>query len=548
MLIALIILPLLFSVGCRFADRRSDRARDRLALLGGALELALALAAALLLPDHTVTVFGIPLFALDGFRRVYTVVISAVWMATIIFSDEYLATNPRRGSYDVFTMLTLGLMMGEFLSASLSGGVLFLGGMSYTCYVWMKHELTPEARRMGRQFLRTATVGTISAVIGLVILYGLYGTTVFSRLPAAVAAGKTTWLHDLAGGLLLIGFGARAGMVPFHGWLTNAHPVPAPGSALLSGVVTKSGIWGILAMSCYLFRGDPIWGTAIVLFGTVTMTLGALLALLSSNLKRTLACSSISQIGFILVGIGAMELLRPLDASAAGFAANGVLLHMVNHSLFKLVLFLCAGVVVMRLHALELNDIRGFGRNKPMLLIAFLLGGLGIAGVPLTSGFISKTLLHDAIVESAALSGGWLTAVEWLFLLSGGMTLAYMGKLFVVLFVEKHPTRQAEFNEMRRYAKPHNKALIFLTALVIPALGCTANWTMDAVADIGTDFFHTDVLGFAAIYYTPETLEGAAISIGFGILLYAAVVRLIMRKNGSYRDCTGYRFREKSKN
>ena len=116
-----------------------------------------------------------------------------------------------------------------------------------------------------------------------------------------------------------------------------------------------------------------------------------------------------SQIGFILVGIGMMGLLGEQN----GTAARGVLLHMVNHSLFKLVLFLCAGVVFVNLHALRLDDIRGFGRKKPLLHAAFLLGAAGIAGVPLLNGFVSKSLLHEAIVEYGG--GALMTGVEWIF-------------------------------------------------------------------------------------------------------------------------------------
>ena len=125
------------------------------------------------------------------------------------------------------------------------------------------------------------------------------------------------------------------------------------------------------------------------------MFLGALLAIFSTNLKRTLACSSLSQIGFIMVGVG----LQGLCAGENGLAAYGTIQHMVNHSLFKLVLFLCAGVVAMNAHALSLNEVRGFGRKKPLLHFCFLMGMLGIAGIPGLSGYASKSLLHEGLLE-----------------------------------------------------------------------------------------------------------------------------------------------------
>ena len=538
MLLTLILLPLLFALVCHFVGKRSEAACGHVALLGTALELAAVIAVSLQ-PDHSLmpglALLGLELtLTLDGFRRVYILVIAFLWLMTTLFSGEYMAHYPSRRRYYTFNLATLGLMMGEFMSQSLAQAYVFLVLMTAACSVWMRHERTPDANRSTDSFVRTACIGCGAGLVGLILLYVLLGTTELSALRAAAAGYPNRGLLYAAGGCLLLCFGARAGMVPMHSWLTNTHPLPAPGSALVSGVITKSGIWGVLALSCYLFPGDFAWGVTVLVLGAITMLTGAVLALLSVNLKRTLACSSVSQIGFILVGVGMMDMLG--QSTDAALAANGVLLHMVNHSLFKLVLYTCAGVVVMNLHKLELNEIRGFGRNKPLLMLAFLLGALGIAGVPGFSGYISKTLLHESIVEGTVHFGGWLTAVEWLFLLSGGMTLAYMTKLFVALFVEKHPTQQAEFDEKKPYLRPLSALVLLLPALLIPVLGCTAPWTMDQIAGIGTDFFHTDAAGLSAHYFTWENLRGAVVSVAIGAALYVLVVRGLLRKNGRYKD------------
>ena len=211
-----------------------------------------------------------------------------------------------------------------------------------------------------------------------------------------------------------------SGQRPAHIWLPKAHPVaPAPASALLSGILTKVGMFGILVLTSYLFLWDSGWGSLILILGVCTMVIGAVLALFSIDLKRTLACSSVSQIGFILVGVGMSGLLGEENA----LAIRGSLLHMVNHSLIKLALFMAAGVVFMNVHKLDLNEIRGFGRKKPLLNGIFLMGALGIGGIPLWNGYISKTLIHESIVEylellkEGAVSGmfdaGALKAVEW---------------------------------------------------------------------------------------------------------------------------------------
>ena len=289
-------------------------------------------------------------------------------------------------------------------------------------------------------------------------------------------------------------------------------------------------MWGILAVSCNVFRYDAAWGCVVLALGTVTMLLGAVLAVFSVDLKRTLACSSMSQIGFILVGIGMMGLLGEQN----GTAARGVLLHMVNHSLFKLVLFLCAGVVFVNLHALRLDDIRGFGRKKPLLHAAFLLGAAGIAGVPLLNGFVSKSLLHEAIVEYGG--GALMTGVEWIFLFSGGLTAAYMTKLYIALFWEKHPTRQAEFDAMCRYCSPAASVALGLSALTLPVLGLTARFSMRKITEVGLDFFHVGQAEPFPALLTAENLKGAAISLAIGAAVYLLLVRPVLRRNGSYVD------------
>jgi hydrogenase-4 component B len=355
-----------------------------------------------------------------------------------------------------------------------------------------------------------------------------------------------------AGLLMLFGFGAKAGCFPLHIWLPKAHPVaPAPASALLSGILTKAGVFGIIILSCVMFAGDGNWGLLIAILGLVTMFLGALLAVFSVNLKRTLACSSVSQIGFIMTGIG-MSCLLSWAGEGNLLAVRGAFLHMVNHSLIKLVLFLCAGAVFMNIHQLELNDIRGFGRKKPALCFCFAMGALGIGGIPLWNGYVSKTLLHESIVEYGKLleegrilaegargaspalldtmiSHDFWKGAEWVFLFTGGMTVAYMLKLFVALFVDRHPKRQAEFDQMSsRYMTPLSRAVLVGAAAILPVLGMVPYMTMNRIGDMGQEFFGGSGHVHEVSYFSFANLKGGLISIGIGVLLYAGVVRTLL--------------------
>lgn len=534
--VCLVFLPMLMGAVCRLIGKEHKKARNLTAILTGIAEFALSIL--LLLrgsaPVSIGQVCGAGLhFEIDGFRKIYAVVISLMWMMTLLFSNEYFAHYHNRTRYYFYNLLTLGATMGVFFAADLFTALIFFEVMSFTSFTWVIHEETPDATRAANTYLAVAVIGGLAALMGLFLLQHKFGTTEISRLYELAAASGDRGTLYAAGGCILFGFGAKAGMFPLHIWLPKAHPVaPAPASALLSGVLTKSGVFGILAISCNLFRYDPAWGTLMLILGTATMLLGAILALCSVDLKRTLACSSMSQIGFILVGIGMMGLLGEEGA----LAARGTLLHMMNHSLFKLVLFMCAGVVFMNLHELDLNDIRGFGRKKPVLMIAFLLAAAGIGGVPLLNGYVSKTLLHESIVEGTAVYGGALKLVEWLFLISGGLTVAYMTKLFVAVFVEKHPTRQNEFDENKKYMNPVSSAVLIASAVLLPILGLTADHSMNAIAELGTDFFQTGSLQHAVSYLSLENLKGAAISIVIGAAVYLLVIRLPMRKDGRYRN------------
>ena len=525
-----VLFPMVMAFAAYFAGRKGQRAGVATGVISLAFSLMVALG-----PDMTVSLpllTGLKL-TVDGFRRVYIVIICLMWAMTLLLSPEYFRHHHHVGRYYFFNLLTLGATLGVFLAADLYTTFVFFEIMSFTSFTWVIQEETPGAIRAAQTYLAVAVIGGLVALMGLFLLQHQLGTTEIDRLYALSQTCPNRGTLYAAGGCILFGFGAKAGMFPLHIWLPKAHPVaPAPASALLSGVLTKSGIWGILAISANIFRNDPAWGTLILTLGTITMVLGAVLALFSIDLKRTLACSSMSQIGFILVGIGMMGLLGEENV----LASRGALLHMVNHSLFKLVLFECAGVVYLNLHRLNLNEIRGFGRKKPLLNLAFLLGAAGIGGIPLLNGYVSKTLLHEAIVEGAAEYGFALTGVEWLFLISGGMTLAYMTKLYVCIFLEKNPSRQEEFDGMKGYMSPMSTLAVTLPALLLPLLGLTANWSMNAIADIGTDFFHCGALHHAVHYLSPENLKGAVISIVIGMGLYFLFIRKFLMKDGKYVD------------
>lgn len=479
-------------------------------------------------------------FTVDGFRTVYVCIAAFMWMCTSLFSAEYFAHYRNRNRYYMFQLITLGATEAIFLSADLYTTFVFFEVMSFASYVWVAQDERRESLRAAATYLAVAVIGGLVMLMGLFLLYHQAGTLEIDKLYEA-CRGRNVYPAALC---MLFGFGAKAGVFPLHIWLPKAHPVaPAPASALLSGILTKTGIFGVLVISCKIFLHNGIWGTFILILGVLTMVIGAVLALFSIDFKRTLACSSVSQIGFIMVGIGMQGLLGRENR----LAVRGSFLHMVNHSLFKLVLFMAAGVIYMNLHKLDLNEIRGFGRKKPLLAFIYLMGALGIGGMPLFSGYISKTLLHESIVEYTEIlaenpgeavffSAGSMKAIEWVFLISGGLTVAYMTKLFIAVFVEKNEDAalQEKYDAQTDYMNGISRAVLLAASLLFPAMGMLSGATMDRLADLGQGFMGLEVSGEKTAYFSFGNLKGGLTSIAIGALLYILAGRLwMMKKEGN---------------
>ena len=211
-------------------------------------------------------------------------------------------------------------------------------------------------------------------------------------------------------------------------------------------------------------------------------------------------------------------------------AANGTVLYMMNHSLVKLVLFLFAGVVYYNTHALDLNEIKGFGRKKPLLQVLFLCGACSLAGIPGFLGYLSKTLVHEALVEYAHMSGmTFITAVEWLFLFSGGLTAAYLTKIYVAI------VRQKGKADGRRWGNPLSVIALCLAAAALPLLGLTPHAIAEKISGATLDFTGGHAFDHAIHYFAWTNLKGVVISLAIGMAVYFLFIRtVLMTKDGRY--------------
>lgn len=488
-------------------------------------------------------------FATDGFRVVYAALATLLWVMTLLFSKQYFAGKKHLVRYFAFYFATFLAVLGVFFAADLLTLFLFFEIMSFTSYVWVAQEETDAALKASKTYLAVAVIGGLSMLMGLFMLDHAFGTLTISELRSSAAAflageggnfgSRKSYLY-IAATCMTVGFGAKAGVFPLHIWLPKAHPAaPAPASALLSGMLTKCGVFGMLLVNCHVLFADGAWGTVILVLGTVTMVLGALSAVFSVDLKRTLACSSVSQIGFITLGIGMISIM-----GGHGIALQGTVYHMVNHTVLKLVLFMAAGVIYVNTHSLDLNEIRGYGRKHPFLGAAFAFGGLGLAGVPGFNGYISKTLLHESLVEhmhhleQQGMSSeiGLFKAVEVLFLIAGGLTLAYMLKLFIAIFAEKGEKDVAGKSSMTILSG----IAVLGSAVLIPLLGLTPDVIFAKIGHAAEEFFcPAEVLSsetHAIHWLSFENLKGVLISVLIGVSVYVLVVRgLLMKKENGKR-------------
>jgi proton-translocating NADH-quinone oxidoreductase chain N len=257
-----------------------------------------------------------------------------------------------------------------------------------------------EAVEAGFKYLVMSTLGSLAALLGIALLYGLAGSLRFDVVRAAVFGGGGM-AAALSLAMIIVGFGVTTAIVPFHSWLPDAHPAaPTPISAILSGIVIKAGIYAILWSTFKIF-GLVAYGFGPILIGLgiLTMSFANIAAIMQTDIKRFLAYSSIANIGYIVTGMGlAAHILRtyPSEVGLAALALTGALLHVLNHALGKGLSFLSTGCYIVRADSREIERLEGIGPRMPVTTASLGVGLLNLAGVPPLSGFWSKLLIVSA--------------------------------------------------------------------------------------------------------------------------------------------------------
>ena len=540
LLMFLVFFPFAAGLVSYLIGRSSKKARDIFVIIVTAIEFAVAICLIASVSDtnnfhwHAFAGLGVHLRG-DGFRTMMAILAGFIWFFTTIISKEYFnkLESRNRNRYYMFALWTLGATMGIFLSSNLYTTFIFFEVMSFTSYVLVIHNETDAVIDAAKSYVGFAVFGGLATLMGLFMLQANLGTLdMDSLIPAIAESGVSEVTLMWACALVLVGFGVKAGMFPLHTWLPQSYPAaPEPGTALLSAVLSKAGIFGMFVITGQILLHNFSWGLALTLLGIATALLGGIMGILSDNFKKTLACSSMSQIGFIIVGIGMQAVLGEHNA----LAVRGSILHLLNHSLIKLALFMVAAVIFVNVRSFNLNDVRGYGRKKPALMFTAGFAILGVIGVPLWNGYVSKTLIHESMLEYIEMAEhtGWAAgfkSMEILFIIAGGMTCCYMLKLFFAVFVEKNndPAKQAEFDAQKHYMSVPVTIILIISAAILPVIGAIPNITADGIANVTQGFLHGHSPEHAVHYFSWANISGTLKSLGGGVAAYLLIVRLGM--------------------
>jgi formate hydrogenlyase subunit 3/multisubunit Na+/H+ antiporter MnhD subunit len=504
-----------------------------------------------------------PRFHVDGLAAVFLGLAAVLAVPATLYSIGYLrARHPGQSSRHYFPCLLLFLSAMYGLTATTDMMwffFVFWQLMTLPGFFLIRYERGREPARAAARYLWMMQIACAVTMVGARILVAAGGVArsapdnpydfgaVAAKLPSVLA--DHPWPAALAFLLFLVGFGIKMGMWPFGQiWLPDAHPAaPSPISALLSGVMIKTGVYGLIRYFLWLVPPEAkgafplaLWGGAVAILGTITLFTGTAQALGQARSKRLLAFHSIGQIGYVLLGAGAaMALLgggAPAMRPVAALALFGALFHVVNHGLFKALLFLDAGTMLCATDSQDLDRMGGLMRHMPWTGATALVAAFGISGVPLLNGFASKWALYVSALQGSA-AAWWLAPCAVVALLTSALTLASFVKFLGIGFLTRRSAAVIEAAKQRRLEVGLSMLLpeLFLAACcvalgLLPGLAARAGAAVLAGSPGGLGAELAGVpFAQAGAATGVEALGGAAVLRPLLVLLLLGVLFLLAR-------------------
>ena len=514
--------------------------------------------------------------AVDGLSAVFLGLIAVIAVFSSLYSIRYMTHYHDYGVgrfYPNFQFFIAGMYGIVATSDLMVFFCLFWQLMTLPSYLLIRYEFRQrENVRAANRYLLMMEISCAMVMLGAYLLAGSSPVSVAGEtlMPFdfdaireyAGALGKVPAGSTLALFLFLVGFGIKAGMWPFgQMWLPDAHPAaPSPVSALLSGVMIKTGVYGLMRSFIWMMPTDGktwyspgAWGAALALLGTLTLFFGTIQALKQEQSKRLLAFHSIGQVGYIILGLGACLALLPSGADVEGLMAlavigfYGALFHTINHALFKSLLFLNAGSMLYASGTQDLNRLGGLMKYMPLTALTALVASFSIAGVPLFNGFASKWTLYVAAILGSR-HAGYLALCGVFGIVTSALTLASFMKFFGMTFLSRASTlvKDKAAANTKLEVKPTMQipqlllALLCLTLGLVPGL---AYYLMQQSLAGGHQFLTAAMPGalpgHAAFSIALPAGSSAAIlaplAVGAVILLMFLIARFISRLGASER-------------
>jgi len=448
------------------------------ALPGGVLGIAsalIALGSGETQVWQTLTPFDFAHFVvrLDGLSAFMLLVISLLVTLCALYSLAYMREylGKGAGAMGFFMNLFIASMAGLVVMDNAFWFIVLFEMMSLASWFLVISDQDKESIQAGLLYFFIAHAGSVLIMIAFFLLWRQSGSLDFASFRAlTLERGQASAVFLLA----FFGFGAKAGMLPLHSWLPRAHPAaPSHASALMSGVMVKIGIFGIIKVGLDLLAASGIalcWGVMVLAFGAVSAVLGVLYALAEHDIKRLLAWHTVENIGIILMGVGiALAGVALHQPNIAAIGLLGALYHLLNHALFKGLLFLGAGAVIYRTHTRDMEKMGALAKRMPWTAGAFLIGCLAISALPPLNGFISEWYTYQALfsltqLDTVALRLAGPMAIVML-AITGALAAMCFVKVYGVSFCGNARSEQAD--RAREVPWPMVSAMLVLALLCI---------------------------------------------------------------------------------
>ena len=516
LILVLIFLPILAAPTAGLWNRR-ERTRDMIVGAVTLLSTAAAVLFAVFPASVTLAADGLyqVSFTSDGMHGVLTAVCCGVFFCSSIATRASLSGEPRQGRYQAIFLFMLGCANGVFLSADLLTASLLFVVFALSVCAMLFHPETEETKNTANLLLAFVLIGGAAMIYGLVDLYAQIGSLTDAALKAV--SGGLTGRMFADGICILFSYAALAGLYPLHVWVPKAYAsAPASVLPLLCGVVSAAGLFGILMLATSLFSGSIAFAAVLFALGVATMLLGAVFSLVSPDLLRALSYISLSQVGTIVLSLSVAA-----AAGTASFAVGGALLHVVNLSFGMSVLLLSAGIFLRVRGDGTLNKLRGSGRGNVALAVFFVLGALTVSGIPLTTGYLSMSMMHSGVAEGMeSLSGGFakmLPVARWLIVGIGAFTFANMMKLFLWLFIDP----PIEDDTPRVCCSRQSLLAVALPAVPLILIGFAPQKLAIRIINHALAGLGGSAVSLA--FFTPELLKNAMVSAIIGAAIYVAI-------------------------